>query len=92
MTVSKTPEEIAGRLEAKFGDRILETDLEAARIPIAWSSRWRWRDRRYCRDELGFNYLRCLSGVDYIDKKKTTDDLGVSTTWEPSRTRTTSSA
>ena len=27
--------------------------------------------------ELGFNFLRCLSGVDYMDKKKTTDDLGV---------------
>lgn len=72
-----SPQDIAKRLQERFGASILETDLQCAdpfcRIePAALAE-----VARFCRDELQFNYLRCLSGVDYLDKKKTSDDLGV---------------
>ena len=72
-----TPQEIAEMITARFGEKILETDLETHDAyclvePMAMED-----VALFCRDELGFNYLRCLSGVDYLDKKKTTDDLGV---------------
>ena len=57
-----TPETIASKLQERFGDKILETDLETTdpyclvdAMSIAAVG------AEYCRDELGFNYLRCLS-------------------------------
>lgn len=72
-----TPAEIAEKLTAAFGDKILATDLEAADPNCTVDPQSIDEVCLYCRDELGFEYLRCLSGVDYLDKKKTTDDLGV---------------
>ena len=74
---TKTASEIADALKAKFGDKILETDLEAADPYCLVDPMAMDEIALYCRDELAFEYLRCLSGVDYLDKKKTTDDLGV---------------
>ena len=60
-----TPTEIAEKLQAQFGDKILETDLEAA-DPFCLVDPAAMEDIAvHCRDELGFEYLRCLSGVDY---------------------------
>lgn len=72
-----TANEIAERLQARFGDGILETDLEAVDPCCVVDPGAMDEIALHCRDELGFEYLRCLSGVDYMDKKKTTDDLGV---------------
>ena len=68
---------IAAKLAAKFGDRITASDLDAADPSCTVEPSAIAEVALHCRDELGMNYLRCLSGVDYMDKKKTTDDLGV---------------
>ncbi len=75
--MSMTPEEIANGLRERFGEKILETVLETHDPYCLVAPEALAEVALACRDELGFNYLRCLSGVDYLDKKKTTDDLGV---------------
>lgn len=75
MTLSA--EQIAARLNEKFGPKILETDLKAVDPFCKVEPSAIAEVALYCRDQLGFNYLACLSGVDYMDKKKTTTDLGV---------------
>ncbi len=72
-----TPQDIASKLKDKFGDKIVAETLDVhdpfCQVdPMAIAEVC-----AFMKDELGFNYLRCLSGVDYMDKKKTTDDLGV---------------
>ncbi len=72
-----TAKDIASRLKEAFGDRIVAEDLEThdpfCQVqPMAVAEVC-----QFLRDEMGFNYLRCLSGVDYMDKKKTRDELGV---------------
>ncbi len=72
-----TPLEIAAKLKEKFKDKILAEDLDT-HDPFCQVEAMAIADIcAFMKDELGFNYLRCLSGVDYLDKKKTTDDLGV---------------
>ncbi|MCB9833669.1 MAG: NADH-quinone oxidoreductase subunit C [Planctomycetes bacterium] len=71
------PAEIAKRLQDEFGDKIVAVDLEAVDPfcqvdPMAVDE-----IATFLRDRLGFNYLRCLSSVDYLDKKKTSEELGV---------------
>ncbi|MCA9321731.1 MAG: NADH-quinone oxidoreductase subunit C, partial [Planctomycetes bacterium] len=71
------PQDIANQLKKRFGDAILVTEMDVP-DPCCQIEASALADvALHCRDELGFNYLRCLSGVDYLDKKKTTDELGV---------------
>lgn len=71
-------EDIATKLQAKFGEAVLETHLDAVADAYCLIKPEAIADvAKYCRDELGFNYLACLSGVDHMDKKKETTDLGV---------------
>ena len=64
---SMTPSDIAEKLGAQFGDKILETDLEAPDPYCLVAPDAIDEVSLFCRDELGFEYLRCLSGVDYLD-------------------------
>lgn len=75
--MSLTPAQIAQRLGERFGGKILETNLEAVDPFVRVEPAAIADVALFCRDQLGFNYLACLSGVDYMDKKKTTTDLGV---------------
>lgn len=64
-----SPQEIHDNLKARFGDAILESKLDAVQPWIAVSEK---RVREVCgflRDEdaFAFDYLSCLSGVDYPD-------------------------
>jgi NADH-quinone oxidoreductase subunit C len=66
-----TPQEIFDDLKKKFGDAIIEGKLDAPQpwIQIAGSSTK--AICQYLRDDerLGFDYMSCLSGVDYNDGK-----------------------
>jgi NADH-quinone oxidoreductase subunit C len=66
-----TAQEILDNLKAKFGDAIGEAKLDALQPWITVSEK---RTKEIClflRDEpgFGFDYLSCLSGVDYPDGK-----------------------
>ncbi len=64
------PQEIHDRLKAKFGDAILEFKPDAVTEPWIKIAPNRTKEiGLYLRDdpELQFDYLMCLSGVDYND-------------------------
>jgi NADH-quinone oxidoreductase subunit C len=66
-----TAQEIADKLKAKFGDAIVETKMVAAQ-PWIRVAEDKVRDVcLYLRDDeqLQFDYMSCLSGVDYNDGK-----------------------
>ena len=77
MSDQLTPNTVAQKLQERFGEKILEVDTDAHDAGCRVEPSALAEIALYCRDELDFNYLRCLSGVDYLDKKKTTDELGV---------------
>jgi NADH-quinone oxidoreductase subunit C len=62
-----TPTEIHARIREHFGDQVLEFDESALNPSIKLASEAVAEVGRYLRDdpELQFNYLMCLSGVDY---------------------------
>ena len=66
------PQEIADSLKAKFADAILEIKLDGVIDPYARVSPEKVRDiATFMRDDekLAFDYLMCLSGVDYTGGK-----------------------
>ena len=71
------PQEIARRLQERFGDKVVAVELDCADPCCQIDPMAIDEVALHLRDDLGFNYLRCLSSVDYLDKKKTSDDLGV---------------
>ena len=77
MSDQLTASTVALKLQERFGEKILSVDTEAHDPGCQVAPAALAEVALYCRDELDFNYLRCLSGVDYLDKKKTTDELGV---------------
>jgi len=63
-----TPLEISEKLKAKFGDRILEAKIEGAIDPFVKIAVPAVAEAAlFLRDDadLAFDYLMCLSGVDY---------------------------
>ncbi len=78
--MSGTP--LVDRLKQKFGDRIIGANLEVLDPWIEVSPEGIVQVATYLRDEpdLGFNYLNCVSGVDYLhtDPKK-----AAKASWEP---------
>ena len=66
-----TAQEIYNILKAKFGDSILESKLDATQPWIAVATNHTKQIALFLRDEAGlrFDYLMCLSGVDYNDGK-----------------------
>lgn len=66
-----TPQEILDTLKAKFADAIIDSKMDA---PQPWIQIAAERTRAICeylRDDerLKFDYMSCLSGVDYNDGK-----------------------
>ena len=72
-----TPKTIADKLSAKFGDKIVASDVEALDPFCQVAPEAIAEVCSFCRDELELDFLHNLTGVDYMDKKKTTDELGV---------------
>ena len=65
-------EEICQRLQERFGADIAAVNLEGGH-PHALVAARRWPEiARFLRDEpeLGFNFLRCLSGLDLLEENK----------------------
>ena len=60
-----TPDEILGQLRQKFGDAIGETEVREVEVRLTTTSE---HAREVCRllYELGFEYLNCLSGADWV--------------------------
>lgn len=63
-----TPEESAEPLHREFGDAIQDIVLFRGQATVAVA-----RDRivdiaRYCRDDLGYNFLSDVTGVDWLDR------------------------
>jgi NADH-quinone oxidoreductase subunit C len=64
-----TPPEIHDNLRAKFGDAIVEAKLDTAQPWIRVAANRTKEIALFLRDELSlqFDYMMCLSGVDYND-------------------------
>ena len=66
-----TPQEILESLSSKFGDSILESKLDVLQPWIRVAAHRTQEICLFLRDEdrLTFDYMSCLSGVDYNDGK-----------------------
>jgi len=64
-----TPQEIQDALKAKFGDAVLESKLDASQPWIKIAANKAKSIGFFLRDEpsLQFDFMSCLSGVDYND-------------------------
>ena len=63
-----TPQEITEKLKAKFGEAIVDAKLEGVIDPFIKIKAESWKDvALFLRDDsdFQFDYLMCLSGVDY---------------------------
>jgi len=62
-----TPEEIIEQLRAEFGDALKQTELrgQEALLVVAQDQSY---ELCHVLKEMGFEYLNCLSGVDYRDR------------------------
>jgi NADH-quinone oxidoreductase subunit C len=69
-----TPEEILEQLKRRFGDALAETEVKGAEVRLATTPD---RGRQVCRQlcELGFEYLNCVSGVDWLTHLEVVYDL-----------------
>jgi len=69
-----TPEEILEQLKQQFGDALAETEVKGAEVRLTTTPE---RGREVCcrlRD-LGFEYLNCLSGADWMTHLEVVYDL-----------------
>ena len=66
-----TPQEIFDDLKMKFGDAIIEGKMEVSQPWIQIAGKRTTEICKYLRDDdrLNFDYMSCLSGVDYNDGK-----------------------
>jgi len=69
-----TPDEILEQLKQKFGDALGETEVRGVEIRLTTTSE---HAREVCRlfRELGFEYLNCLSGADWVTHLEVVYDL-----------------
>lgn len=63
----KKAEEIENRVKGRFPSVSTEVTPDGEVVVLADADLWPWVTS-YFKEELGFNYLSCLSGVDYQDK------------------------
>ncbi len=69
-----TPEEICSQVKEQFGDAISEAEVKGVEIRLTTAPDVSWRVCRLLRD-LGFEYLNCLSGVDWLSRLEVVYDL-----------------
>ena len=69
-----TPDEILEQLKQKFGDAIGETEVREVEVRLTTTSE---HAREVCRllHEMGFEYLNCLSGADWVTHLEVVYDL-----------------
>src|SRR5512143_969698 len=69
-----TPEELLEQLKQRFGDALAETEVKGTEVRLTTTP---VRGREVCRQlrELGFEYLNCLSGVDWLTHLEVVYDL-----------------
>jgi NADH-quinone oxidoreductase subunit C len=69
-----TPDEILEKLKQKFGDAIGETEVREVEVRLTTTSE---HAREVCEllHELGFEYLNCLSGADWVTHLEVIYDL-----------------
>ena len=69
-----TPEEILEGLKQKFGEALSETEVKGLEVRLTCAAE---RGRDVCRflREAGFEYLNCLSGVDWTTHMEVVYDL-----------------
>lgn len=63
----KRAQEIKDRLKGRFPSVSVEVTPDGEVAVLTDAGLWSWV-ASYFREELGFNYLSCLSGVDYQDR------------------------
>jgi NADH-quinone oxidoreductase subunit C len=69
-----TPDEILTQLKERFGDAISEAEVRGVEIRLTAAPEASWDVCRLLRD-LGFEYLNCLSGVDWLSRLEVVYDL-----------------
>jgi len=69
-----TPDEILAQLKQQFGDALSETEVKGVEVRLTTTPE---RGREVCRQlrELGFEYLNCLSGADWVTHLEVVYDL-----------------
>ena len=69
-----TPEEILEQLKQQLGDALAETEVKGTEVRLTTTP---GHGREVCRQlrELGFEYLNCLSGVDWLTHLEVVYDL-----------------
>ncbi len=69
-----TPEEILEQLKQKFGGALAEAEAKGVEVRLTTTSEHAWAVCRLLFD-LGFEFLNCLSGVDWITHLEVVYDL-----------------
>ena len=69
-----TPNEILEHLKQKFGDALGDTEVKGVEVRMTVAAEHAWPVCRQLRD-LGFEYLNCLSGVDWTTHLEVVYDL-----------------
>lgn len=69
-----TPDEILEQLKQTFGDALSEPEVKEAEVRLTTGPERAWEICRTLRD-LGFEYLNCLSGVDWVTHIEVVYDL-----------------
>ncbi len=69
-----TPEAILSRIQEQFGAAIGEATVRGAEVRLTVTPEASWALCRLLRD-LGFEYLNCLSGADWLSRLEVVYDL-----------------
>ncbi len=69
-----TPEEILAQVKEKFGGAIGEAEVKGVEVRLTATPEASWEVCRLLRD-LGFEYLNCLSGADWLSRLEVVYDL-----------------
>lgn len=69
-----TPEEILDQLKQTFGDAITEAEVKGVEVRLTVKPEKGWEACRLLRD-VGFEYLNCLSGADWVTHLEVVYDL-----------------
>jgi NADH-quinone oxidoreductase subunit C len=69
-----TPEELLDQLKQKFGEAITEGEVKEVEVRLTVKPEASWEVCRFLRD-VGFEYLNCLSGADWMTHLEVVYDL-----------------
>jgi NADH-quinone oxidoreductase subunit C len=69
-----TPDEILEHLRQRFGDTLSDTEVKGVEVRLTTTPERGWEVCQQLRD-LGFEYLNCLSGADWVTHLEVIYDL-----------------